>query len=51
MMRPWDATFRDNYYRLEGGSGDGVHPNTNGHRLYVAPRIESFIKTMVRSYK
>ena len=54
MMRPWDETFRNTYYRQEivdgVTRGDGVHPNTNGHRYYVAPRIEAFLKSMVRGY-
>lgn len=41
-LRPWEATFKANYFR----NGDGVHPNTAGHRRF-AGIIAEFIKGVI----
>lgn len=42
-LRPWDANIKQLYYN----NADGVHPNSLGHKKYIAPKIENFIKSMV----
>lgn len=56
-MRPWDADFRLKYYVATeyDGSGhptatDGVHPNQLGHKLFVAPQIENFLRSLAITY-
>ena len=42
-LRPWDSNIKNLYYN----NADGVHPNTLGHKKYIAPKIENFIKSML----
>ena len=53
-MKPWITSFKNTYYKLEWDSenqiyigGDGVHPNTEGHRLFIVPKVEAFLKSMI----
>ena len=41
-LRSWEATFKANYFK----NGDGVHPNTAGHRRF-AGIIAEFIKGVI----
>ena len=43
-LRPWDATFRQNYYSKDGGNG--VHPDENGNARF-APMIQKFLEKIV----
>lgn len=43
-LRPWDATFKANYFK----NGDGTHPNTAGHRR-IAGIMQDFIEQMIYS--
>lgn len=43
-LRPWDATFRQNYYSKDGGNG--VHPDENGNARF-APKIQKFLESIV----
>ncbi len=43
-LRPWDATFKANYFK----NGDGTHPNTAGHRR-IAGIMQSFIEKLIYS--
>lgn len=45
-MRPWDDNFCSSYYL----PGDRTHPNTNGHRDFIAPYVESAILKIMRKY-
>jgi len=40
-LRPWDADFRELYYK---SLDDGTHPNSLGHEKYIAPLIEAFMR-------
>ena len=43
-LRPWNETFRENFYK-EGDVQDiGVHPNSKGHR-WIKNMFEEFIRT------
>ena len=43
-LRPWEQAIKDLYYLNK----DGIHPNSLGHKKYVTPKIESFIKSMIQ---
>lgn len=45
-MRPWDATFRQDFYSKD--NGNGVHPDENGNARF-APMIQNFIERIVLS--
>lgn len=45
-LRPWDATFRTNYYN----EADGTHPNNDGHELFVYPKMREFLRTINPKY-
>ena len=45
-MRPWSDAFCAAYY-LEK---DTTHPNTVGHREFIAPLVESAIREIMRKY-
>ena len=42
-LRPWDDAFRTKYFHNQ----DGVHPLSIAHKLFIAPKIESFIKQLL----
>ena len=44
-LRPWDDTFRRKYYL----NADGVHPNSDGHKI-ISPKIEEFVKSIIQNY-
>lgn len=42
-MRPWESKFvQENYL-----NGDGVHPTTEAHKRYIAPKVEAFIRGLL----
>ena len=43
-LRPWDVTFRVNYYSKD--DGNGVHPDENGHK-YFYPLVREFLKKLI----
>ena len=45
-LRPWDATFRQNYYSKD--DGNGVHPDENGNKRFT-PMIQDFIERILLS--
>ena len=45
-LRPWDSDFRTAYYV----AADGYHPNELGNKLFVAPQIEAFLRSLAISY-
>ena len=45
-LRPYEEDFRNKYYH----EADGVHPNSEGHKNYVAPPIEQFIFKLTSKY-
>ena len=45
-LRPWDSTFRTNYYN----NADGTHPNNDGHELFVYPKMREFLRTINPKY-
>ena len=45
-MRPWDETFRVMFYNENGVQDEGVHPNSEGHRVFLYPKFREFIKTL-----
>ena len=45
-LRPWDSDFRTAYYV----ASDGYHPNELGNKLFVAPQIEAFLRSLAISY-
>lgn len=45
-MRPWDSTFRTLFYSNDGNNG--VHPDENGHKYFIAPHVQEFIKTIIQ---
>lgn len=46
MLKPWESDFRTAYY----ASADGYHPNSLGHKLYIAPRVEAFLRGIVGTF-
>ena len=51
-LRPWDAVFKSKYFRDDTGDGvaEGVHPLQSAHMKYIAPQIESFIRSILSTY-
>lgn len=46
-FRPWDDDFKLRYTSCrQEKSGDGLHPNVQGHQL-IYPRIREFVKTLI----
>lgn len=45
-MRPWDATFRANYYTENGVQDSGTHPSSEGHKRF-APKVTAFVKDIL----
>ncbi len=46
-MRPWDASFRESFYVENGVVDTGVHPNSEGHRVFLYPRFREFLKSLL----
>ena len=44
-MRPWEQTFRDNFYKRDNGGG--THPDEDGHYKFMFPPTREFIKTLI----
>jgi lysophospholipase L1-like esterase len=48
-LKPWEATFRNEFYSADGiggtGQVDDVHPNSKGHWL-IHNKIKEFLKTL-----
>ena len=51
-LRPWDDSFAERYYMDDDGNGvaNTVHPLDEAHKKFIAPKIESFIKSIYRIY-
>lgn len=46
-FRPWDDDFKLRYTSCrQEKSGDGLHPNVQGHQL-IYPRIREFVRTLI----
>lgn len=45
-MRPWEETFRASFYNENGVQDDGVHPNSEGHRVFLYPKFREFLKAL-----
>lgn len=45
-MRPWDATFRANYYLENGVQDSGTHPSSAGHARF-APKVVKFVESIL----
>lgn len=43
-LKPWISSFQQEYYK---DNGDTVHPNTLGHKKYIVPLIENFMKNIL----
>ena len=46
QLRPWESDFKEEYYL----NADGVHPNTLGHKKYIAPSVENKVISMFNEY-
>lgn len=49
-LRPWDPDFLDKYYKSDVNGvldTDGIHPNTEGHKKFIAPKVTAFIKSIL----
>lgn len=48
-LKPWEATFRNEFYSADGTGGSGqvddTHPNSKGHWL-IHNKIKEFLKTL-----
>ena len=42
-LDPWDEDFRIAYYNEDGVQDPGVHPNSEGHRVFLANPFLSFL--------
>ena len=40
-LRPWEQNFRTNYYI---SSSDGTHPNAQGHKIFLYPKMREFLR-------
>lgn len=51
-LRPWDTSFKEEYFKDDTGDGiaEGIHPLEKAHKKYIAPKVESFIKTIISTY-
>lgn len=45
-MRPWNNTFRTLFYSHD--ENNGVHPDENGHKYFIAPHIQEFVKMLIQ---
>lgn len=45
-MRPWSNEFCAAYYLKD----DTTHPNTDGHKAFIAPLVESAVREIMRVY-
>lgn len=45
-MRPWDATFRTNFYKENDVQDSGTHPSSAGHARF-APKVVSFVESIL----
>ena len=45
-MRPWDSTFQTLFYSKDGNNG--VHPDENGHKYFITPHIQEFVKSLIQ---
>ena len=43
-LRPWNSDFRSKYFRTPE---DGTHPNTEGHKKYITPKVLKFIESLI----
>lgn len=41
-LRPWDSTFNAMYFN----NADGTHPNNEGHRKFIYPKMRSFAEDL-----
>ena len=46
-MRPWDASFRESFYVENGIVDTGVHPNSEGHRVFLYPHFREFLRSLL----
>ena len=46
-MRPDDEGFRTKFYNENGVQDNGVHPNSEGHKILAAP-IREFVRGLIR---
>ena len=46
-LKPWNTTFRIDYYQENGQQDSGVHPNTVGHKEFIAPKVREFIRSLI----
>ena len=46
-MRPDDEGFRVKFYNENGVQDNGVHPNSEGHKILAAP-IREFVRSLIR---
>lgn len=44
-LRPWSPPFRELVYKRDGDNG--VHPDEDGHRIYIYSKKREFIKTLI----
>lgn len=51
-LRPWDSNFAQLYYKDddENGVANTVHPLDEGHKKFIAPKVEAFIKQIYHVY-
>lgn len=46
-MRPDDEGFRVKFYNENGVQDNGVHPNSEGHKILAAP-VREFVRGLIR---
>lgn len=46
-MRPWDSTFRTNFYKENDVQDSGTHPSSAGHKRF-APQVVEFAKKLLQ---
>ena len=49
-LRPWDTNFNKIYYKDDNGDGnysEGVHPNSLGHKKFIAPKVKLFLESLI----
>ena len=46
-LRPWNDDFINKYYHGQSAT-DTTHPNPNGLKKYIAPRIASFLEKIIK---
>lgn len=42
-VRTWDTNFNNRYTK----GGDGVHPNTLGHEIFITPQVTAFVDSIL----